>query len=222
MSDPISVASPPCYAHELADDGPDDDPAEVADWRRRQRAELIARRTAIPLADRVALSTGIAEELDRLVDIGRGSVVSAYWPFRGEPDLRDWLGRVVERGGTAALPVVVQKGRPMIFRAWHPRALMVHGVWNIPVPARGAEVVPDIVIAPLVGHDRACYRLGYGGGFFDRTLAARSPRPLVIGVGHPGSMILTIRPQPHDIPMDAIVTGACRVLWREPTEPGAP
>jgi 5,10-methenyltetrahydrofolate synthetase len=93
---------------------------------------------------------------------------------------------------------------------------MERGVWNIPVPADGAELAPDITIAPVVGHDPGCYRLGYGGGFFDRTLAALEPRPMAIGVGHPVAAIRTIYPQPHDIPMDAIVTGAGRVLRREP------
>jgi 5-formyltetrahydrofolate cyclo-ligase len=68
-------------------------------------------------------------------------------------------------------------------------------------------VLPTIVIAPLVGYDPEGYRLGYGGGFFDRTLAALRPKPLTIGVGHPAGALATIYPQPHDIPMDRLVTG---------------
>ena len=82
------------------------------------------------------------------------------------------------------------------------------------VPADGALLTPDVTIAPLVGFDPGCYRLGYGGGFFDRTLAALSPRPMVIGVGHPSTAIRSIHPQSHDIPMDLIVTGAGRVARR--------
>jgi 5-formyltetrahydrofolate cyclo-ligase len=79
-------------------------------------------------------------------------------------------------------------------------------VWNIPVPKYGEEVYPDVVIAPVVGYDQSAYRLGYGGGFFDRTLAAIPKQPLVIGVGYSHAAIPTIHPQPHDIPMDKIVT----------------
>lgn len=83
---------------------------------------------------------------------------------------------------------------------------MTRGVWNIPVPADGIDVRPDIVVSPVLGFDRAGYRLGYGGGFYDRTLAALAPRPLVIGVGFAMSAMTTIRPLPHDIPMYFIVT----------------
>jgi 5,10-methenyltetrahydrofolate synthetase len=81
------------------------------------------------------------------------------------------------------------------------------GIWNIPVPAKGDEVIPTVTIAPLVGFDAACFRLGYGGGYFDRTLASLESRPTVIGVGYAFAAIATIRPQRHDIPMDWIVTG---------------
>jgi 5-formyltetrahydrofolate cyclo-ligase len=103
---------------------------------------------------------------------------------------------------------VVAKGRPLVFREWRPGIQMTHGVWKIPIPAEGPEVTPGVVIAPLVGHDPGCYRLGYGGGFFDRTLAAHPGKPLVIGVGDGSGAIASIFPQPHDIPMDVILTAA--------------
>lgn len=93
---------------------------------------------------------------------------------------------------------------------------MARGLWKIPYPAEGAEVLPSVVIAPLVGFDKNGFRLGYGGGFFDRTLAGFDARPLVIGVGYPGASIPTIFPQPHDIPMDWIVTGAAPGVRRVP------
>jgi len=83
---------------------------------------------------------------------------------------------------------------------------MVQGFWKIPVPSDGPEVVPDVTLAPVVGWDGANYRLGYGGGYFDRTLAALAPRPLTIGVGLCAARVPTIFPQPHDIAMDVIVT----------------
>jgi 5-formyltetrahydrofolate cyclo-ligase len=134
--------------------------------------------------------------------------VSVYWPFRGEPDLRPWITAIWSKGVRIALPVVVAKGQPLVFREWRPDARLERGVWNIPFPAEGAAVVPTVVIAPLVGFDPAGYRLGYGGGFFDRTLAALDPKPLAIGVGHPVGALATIYPQPHDIPMNWIVTGS--------------
>lgn len=84
---------------------------------------------------------------------------------------------------------------------------MVRGDWNIPVPPPESEVVtPDVALAPLVGWDRAGYRLGYGGGYFDRTLAHLAPRPFVIGIGLQAAELATIYPQPHDVPLDAIIT----------------
>lgn len=94
----------------------------------------------------------------------------------------------------------------LVFRRWWPGATMLSGVWNIPVPAEGIDVMPDVVVSPVVGFDPACYRLGYGGGFYDRTLAAMARQPRVIGVGFALAAIATIHPLPHDIPMQAIVT----------------
>jgi len=88
-------------------------------------------------------------------------------------------------------------------------------VWKIPYPAEGAVVVPDVAIAPLVGFDRECYRLGYGGGYFDRTLAGLAPCPVAIGVGYPETALPTIFPQPHDVPMGVIVTGASAPIRRD-------
>lgn len=218
--DAKGYASPACSLHEVdrgyAAGGESlSDPREVARWRRAERERLIAARLAVPAAERAEAADAIGHELDRLVEISAGAVVSAYWPFRGELDLRGWLRSAIGRGAKAALPLVVAKGQPLVFREWGPGTKMERGVWNIPIPAaESPQIVPNIVIAPLVGYDPGCYRLGYGGGFYDRTLAA-IPRPrLVIGVGLPLTALRTIHPQPHDIPMDVIVTGAGAVRWR--------
>lgn len=179
---------------------------DIAVWRKAERERLIAARLAVPAETRTGFAALIAAGLDAAVGDPRGRIVSLYWPFRGEPDLRPWLASVVDRGGVAALPVVVEKGRPLVFRAYRPGDALEKGVWNIPIPARGEAVVPDIVVAPVVGFDPARYRLGYGGGFFDRTLAALPARPLVVGVGYDLQAIPTILAQPHDIPMGLIVT----------------
>lgn len=179
---------------------------DIARWRKAERERLIQARLAIPADERTAMSTAIAAQLDAIVGDLSGRIVSLYWPFRGEPDLRPWMTSVVARGGTPALPLVVEKAHPLVFRAYRPGDRLEKGVWNIPIPAEGDPVIPHIVIAPLVGVDPNNYRLGYGGGFFDRTLASLPAKPLVIGVGYEMQRIPTIHAQPHDIPMDRIVT----------------
>jgi len=147
-----------------------------------------------------------ASHRGRLRSNRTGRIVSSYWPFRGEPDLRNWGIRLIERGGRVALPIVIRKDGPLEFRVWSPGEPLERCVWNILVPARGPAVQPDVV-APVVGFDSENYRLGYGDGFFDRTLAAMAIKPMILGVGYADSKLATIYPQPHDIPMDAIITG---------------
>ncbi|MCC7016821.1 MAG: 5-formyltetrahydrofolate cyclo-ligase [Rhodospirillales bacterium] len=211
---PATYASPPCLMHEvdpaymgLARAAYPRQRADVMRWRKAERARLIGERLAIPIDVRRRDGERIAANLEDAVGDVRGLIVSAYWPFRGEPDLRGFLERVGARGGRTALPVVVARGEPLLFRLWAKGEPLERGVWNIPVPAKDAQpVVPDVVIAPVVGFDPGCYRLGYGGGFFDRTLAVMPKRPRILGVGYKRAAIATIYPQPHDIPMDAIVT----------------
>jgi len=181
---------------------------DVARWRKAERERLIAARLALPAEIRGAQAAAMASDLDRLVPGNPDTIVSVYWPIRAEPDLRPWMRSRWERGTRVALPVALALGQPLVFREWGPDAVMARGLWQIPIPADGAVVVPTVVIAPLVGFDAGCYRLGYGGGFFDRTLAGMAAKPLVIGVGFADAAIRTILPQPHDIPMDWIVTGA--------------
>lgn len=214
-----SYASPPCLADEIDPayfDPMATDPrqaADVARWRRAERARLIAARDALGAEARGRIATALARGLDaflaaRVGDL-RGRVISAYWPIRAEFNLRHWFTALHEAGALVALPVVAAKGAPLVFRRWTPETRMVQGHWHIPVPEEGAEVqTPGIMVAPLVGWDGAGYRLGYGGGYFDRTLAAVSPRPFAIGVGMQAARLHSIYPQPHDIAMDAIVTEA--------------
>lgn len=179
---------------------------EVASWRKAERARLIEARLAIPAEKRAEMAERIIVGLDAAIGEMTGRLVSLYWPFRGEPDLRGWMASIIARGGAVALPVVVEKGHPLVFRAYRPGDRLEKGVWNIPIPAEGESVIPDVVISPIVGFDAKNYRLGYGGGFFDRTLAAMPTKALVIGIGYETGRIPTIHPQLHDIPMDLIVT----------------
>ena len=184
---------------------------EVKLWRRGERERLLALRQGLPIADRQHWGERIDTELRRLLG-ERSGILGVYWPFRAEFDPRLLVDWAVAEGRTVALPVVVDKKGPLEYRAWRPGETLVDGVWNIPVPEKREVVTPAVVLAPLVGFDPACYRLGYGGGYFDRTLAALRPRAFAIGIGFAVQEIKTIRPQPFDVPMDLIVTeaGMCR------------
>jgi 5-formyltetrahydrofolate cyclo-ligase len=190
---------------------------DVRRWRKEQRARLIDERRALPLAARQQRGEAIAAraaELDALN--GAPCCVGFYWPIRGEPDLRPLVRSLLERGFTSALPVVVEKNAPVEFHRYTTSTRLTRqSVWGIPIPAEQDRVQPDVVLVPLVGMDDDCYRLGYGGGYYDRTLASLSPRPFAIGVGFELGRLDTIYPQPHDIPMDVLVTEE-RVLEREP------
>lgn len=212
---PAEFSSPACLMHEIdpvyAGLAPPAPPEGVPAWRKAERERLITARLAIPADTRTIYSETIAEALDRELEDVTGRAISLYWPFRGEPDLRPWMERVTARGATCLLPIVVEKGRPLIFKSWKHGEKLDRGIWNIPIPAEGREMLPDIVISPVVGFDPRLYRLGYGGGFFDRTLAAHPGKPLVIGVGYAMQHIPTIHPQRHDIPMARIITE--KGLW---------
>lgn len=212
-------SSPPCYASEVAPDYFDPlatDPAQardVARWRKAERTRLRDARLALPVAEYKKIGTALAGHLrDALQDRfggARGMVFSAYWPIKGEPDLRPLMAELHKAGVKIALPLVETKAAPLTFRRWTPKTRMVRGDWNIPVPPPDAPAItPDIALAPLVGWTADGYRLGYGGGYFDRTLAALTPKPFVIGIGFRAAQLATIYPQPHDIPLDLILTEA--------------
>lgn len=188
---------------------------EIKAWRREERRRLRAERMAVPPAERRALQERLAERLPQLVPELADAVVAFYWPFKGEPDLRPLMEALHARGAAVALPAVVDEAGPLEFRAWQPGACVEPGVWNIPVPVARELVQPGIAIVPLVGFDAAGYRLGNGGGYYDRTLAALQPRPVAIGVGHSLGRLASIHPQPHDIPMDLVVTEAGE-QWARP------
>lgn len=181
---------------------------DVKAWRRALRDELIARRRRIGAIERARLRDAVAEGVRALLPDGepRGHVVGFYWPIRGELDLRNLMAEFIEAGARAALPVVVEKNAPVEFWAWRPDMRMAKGFWDIPQPPERSVLKPTIVIVPLIGFDAQCYRLGYGGGYYDRTLAAADPRPYRIGVGLELGRLDSIWPQPHDIPMNAVAT----------------
>jgi len=179
---------------------------DVTAWRTAKRKALLEQRSAVSKAERAAVQADVGELLlENVPDLDEASV-GFYWPIRGEIDLRALLTELVAQGADAALPVVVQRNEPLEFWAWQPNKPMSRGIWNIPVPATRKPLQPEVILIPLLGFDDAGYRLGYGGGYYDRTLASMRLKPLTIGVGYECGRIPTIHPQSHDIPLDAIVT----------------
>lgn len=182
--------------------------SDIAAWRKSERARLVATRQGLSADHLQALNDGITRALRNGLPVSRGCVIGFCWPFKAEYDARHPLRYWRERGAEAALPEVVGKGQPLIFRRWWPGAPMKRGVYDIPYPDGTEVVVPDIALVPMNGCDDLGYRLGYGGGYFDRTLAQWRNRMIAIGVAFEALRVPTIHPQPHDIPMDFIVTEA--------------
>lgn len=146
-----------------------------------------------------------------LITDGPGPVVSGFYPFRSELDCRPLLSALITAGCQTALPVIVAAGQPLEFRQWAPGEPLEDGVWNIPVPAiHAATVVPDILLVPLLGFDKAGYRIGYGGGFYDRTLASLGSAKQItaIGLAFAVQEIDEVPREAHDVPLDWILTEA--------------
>lgn len=180
--------------------------ATVRSWRVQMRQYLIGARLRLPQQERAAHAEHLKERLRERADLAAYGTIGIYWPVRGEIDVRDLALEHLRRGGRIGLPVVVQPAAPVEFWSWTEGAPMRPGVWNIPIPAERVVVSPELLLVPLVGFDGAGYRLGYGGGYYDRTLAACTPRPRCIGLGCEAARLTSIYPQPHDIPMHDIVT----------------
>jgi 5-formyltetrahydrofolate cyclo-ligase len=182
--------------------------SEIAAWRKERRAELIARRAALDPRVRDAAMQSVTRLLTDGFAVSAGAVVAFCWPYKGELDARFAIRHWRERGAVAALPEVVARNSPLRFRKWWPGAPMRVGVMGILVPDGTEVAVPDIALVPMVGWDDHGYRLGYGGGYFDATLAALMPRPIAIGLSQELFRLETIFPVAHDIAMDFVVTEA--------------
>jgi 5-formyltetrahydrofolate cyclo-ligase len=179
---------------------------EVRAWRREARQKLLAARAAIAVSVREDLSRRLIEHLRPMLQ-GQPQPISFYWPIKAEPDLKPLMRELDAAGVRVCLPVAIKLGEPLSFRPWTKGTRMARGLWDIPIPADATEVEPRTLIAPIVGYDAAGYRLGYGGGFFDRTLA-KFDDAAALGIGWSMFRLPTIHPQPHDIRMAALVTEA--------------
>jgi 5-formyltetrahydrofolate cyclo-ligase len=188
--------------------GPQMTGAGAADWRKAERARLIAARLELASQARTAASAAITAALAARFPPGEIALVGGYWPIRGEYDPLGYLGAAIQAGAAAALPAVVAPAAPLEYRPWTPNTRMAPGRWDTLHPETGPAVSPNSLLIPLVGFDAAGHRLGYGGGFYDRTLAALRPRPLAIGVGFELGRLPRFEPAAHDERMDVVVTEA--------------
>ena len=174
--------------------------------RKLQRAQLLEMRATLDHRQRLeaALQRRVADWLQR----AGVHALGFYFPIRGEPDLRTVVGAWLasDTRHVAALPVI--DGRTLQFHAWTSDAPMQASDFGIPVPAQGRVVQPECLLIPCVGFDEHRFRIGFGGGYYDRTLAELVPFPLVVGIAFEASRLASIDPQPHDVKMDVVITDA--------------
>ncbi len=180
--------------------------AEKAALRKRMMAarRVVHRAAGAAAAERVAaLFVGAFADA-----LAARPTVAGYWPMVDELDVRPLLERVAALGCPVGLPVVTPRGTPLVFRAWRPGAAMVAGVFGTSHPADATEVTPELVIAPLLAFDAAGRRLGYGGGYYDRTLARlrAAGGVLAVGVGYDAQEVERVPTGPSDRTLDAVVT----------------
>lgn len=180
--------------------------SDLKQLRKATRERLIAARAALDAAALDTRRQRIDSTLERSFPGLAHCRLAFCWPIKGEYDARHFARTLRERGALTALPVVVAPKTPLEFREWHPGVRLAVGPLDIPYPVDSPEVAPDVVLLPMNGWDPQGYRLGYGAGFFDRTLASLSKRPVVIGVSYEMARLDTIHPQSWDIPMDYVVT----------------
>ena len=171
----------------------------AASKRRAEAHELLKDSAGIALAER-GLPGGLG---------GRPGIVSGFMPYKSEITTIPLLSRLQREGWQTALPVVMAPGEPLVFRAWAPGEPLVPGLWDIPVPPETApEVIPGVLLVPMLAFDRRGYRLGYGGGFYDRTLEKLRTLKTVaaVGVAYHAQLSDEVPVGPHDAPLDYVMT----------------
>jgi len=175
------------------------------------RAALVEQRLNMP--DRQARSA-LLQRVMRIWLVGRpDTVIGAYWPIKGEfdplPALHRWKDDGELQGEPTrrriGLPVMNKVHKTLTFHAWYPGCPMEEDAYDIPKPKDTELIVPTLLFVPCVGYTDGGYRLGYGGGFYDRTLAALEPRPFTVGLGFANGLLSGHEPEPHDVPLDAIL-----------------
>jgi len=182
------------------------------DWR----ARLLGAR--LEAASDAARNAALEARLAALVARIAPRSIGFYWPLRGEFDARAWIAGWLagDASRQAALPAIAERHTPLAFRVWTPDTPMREGHHGIPEPASQERAVPDLLLVPCVGFDADGYRLGYGGGYYDRTLAAwpGDALPVTVGVAYEACRIDDGVPEreAHDLPLDVVVTDAAAHL----------
>jgi 5,10-methenyltetrahydrofolate synthetase len=183
---------------------------DLKSWRKSLRARLITERMTLAHDSLESFRKSMDASIERSFPGLARCRLAFCWPIKNEYDPRHLAKTLRERGALTALPVVVAPKQPLAFREWHPGTELAKGPLDIPYPVNSPEVVPEAVLLPMNGWDAQGYRLGYGAGFFDRTLESlmKTPagKPVVIGVTYELARLDTIHPQPWDIPVDYVVT----------------
>jgi len=186
------------------------DPAELLRIKTEARALAKQRRAEVAAIAGHAAAEAVAEQVAGLLaGFPKATIAAGYWPIGTELDVRHTLSHLDLIGVGCALPVVVAKGEPLAFRIWTPQTLMERSGLGILAPAATVpEVDPDVLLVPLLAFDRAGYRLGYGAGFYDRTLERlrRSKPVMAIGIGFAGQEVDSVPRDRYDQPLDWLVT----------------
>jgi 5-formyltetrahydrofolate cyclo-ligase len=188
------------------------DDLDLASYKKVQRVTLLAARQELP--DRVNLVNSLQQALRIWLITRTDTCIAGYWPIRGEFDPLPALHRWQEAGLATrpeitrkiALPVSDKATTTLKFHAWFPGCPMQHDAFDIPKPLDTEQLQPSLVLVPCVGYGPGGVRLGYGGGFFDRTLAQLEPRPATIGLCFSHAYLPKLVAEAHDIPLDAILT----------------
>lgn len=219
----MPLSSDPCQADHIGERRFSGDPArapDVAEWRQGERSRLRRERAALTPAMMENISERIMQTLRALIALLDPAhlTIGASYPVRGEADPLPLLVSLRKAGATLALSVCTDPPEPMRYRRWTEGADLEQGLWNLPVPpASAGEILPNLLLVPLLGWDVARHRLGFGTGYVDRTLA-QGPRPFAIGFGLQSARLSTIHPLPHDRALDLIVT-ECGVQAGRPPVP---
>jgi 5-formyltetrahydrofolate cyclo-ligase len=183
------------------------------------RSDALARRGKIEPAARAAFSRRLADEGLRLARFWRPEIVSAFYPLRDEPDTLLLLRALADEGIATALPVVIGRGLALAFRRWRPGEPTRAGAMSIREPIEDAPIVePDLLFVPLACFDRRGHRIGYGAGYYDRTLANSRAKKSVhtIGVAYGICEVAAVPYETHDQTLDAILTEQETILFSEP------
>ena len=168
-----------------------------------------ARRTGLADGARAEAARAAAYHFETDVPYDMGDVIAAYWPIRDEMDSRPLLLSLMDAGLTVCLPVIAGNAQPLIFRVWEPDApLYEAGLGTLAPGDLAPAAVPDIMVMPLLGFDKSGTRLGYGGGYYDRTIEVASKKPLLVGYAFATQELPEIPREDHDVPLDLLVTEA--------------